>query len=53
MNDAIAKVLAEPEVRERLAGMSVEVVASSPEQLTELINVQVDRFSREEIWQKE
>ena len=46
VNDAIAKVLAEPEVRERLAGMSAEVVASSPERLAEFIRIQVDRWSK-------
>ncbi|MBI1990667.1 MAG: tripartite tricarboxylate transporter substrate binding protein [Betaproteobacteria bacterium] len=46
VNSAIAKVLADPGVRERLAGMSAEVVASSPERLTEFIKIQVDRWSK-------
>lgn len=46
LNTAITKVLAEPAVRERLSGLSVDIVASSPKQLTDFIKVQVDRMSR-------
>ncbi len=46
LNAAITKVLAESEVRERLLGMSVVVVGSSPEQLSDFIKAQVDRWSK-------
>ena len=46
LNAAIAKVLGEQEMRERLAGMSADAAPSSPEQLAELIKAQVDRWSK-------
>lgn len=46
VNAAISRVLNEPEIRERLAGMSAEAVPSSPERLAEFIKTQVDRWSK-------
>ena len=46
LNTAITKVLAEPEVRERLLGMSIVVIGSSPEHLGDFIQFQVDRWSK-------
>ena len=46
LNAAITRVLAEPQVRERLSGLSAEVVASSPERLTEFIKAQLDRWTQ-------
>ena len=46
LNAAIARVLAEPQVRARLADMGTEVAASTPERLAEFIAIQVDRWSK-------
>jgi len=46
LNAAIGKVLAETDVRDRLAGMSAEAVASTPEQLDDFIKVQIARWSK-------
>ena len=46
LNAAITRVLAEPQVRERLSGLSAEVVASSPERLTDFIKAQLDRWTQ-------
>ena len=43
---ALAAVMAQPEVRARLSGMGAEVVASSPERLTEFINARLERWSQ-------
>lgn len=40
LNRALVKVLAKPEVKERMTAMDVEVKPSSPEQLTELVRMQ-------------
>jgi tripartite-type tricarboxylate transporter receptor subunit TctC len=46
VNEAIARVLAEPGVRARLVDTGTEAAASSPEQLAEFILAQVDRWSK-------
>lgn len=46
LNAAIAKVMNEPDIRERLAGMSAEVAVGSPERLAEFIKTQVDRWQK-------
>jgi tripartite-type tricarboxylate transporter receptor subunit TctC len=46
LNAALGKVLADPEVRERLSGMNAEIVEGSPEQLGDFIKAQVARWSQ-------
>jgi tripartite-type tricarboxylate transporter receptor subunit TctC len=45
LSASLAKVLAEPDVRERVTGSGAEVVAGNPQQLAEFIKVQVRRWS--------
>ena len=46
LNGALVSVMAQQEVRARLTGMGAEVLASSPEWLTQFINAQVGRWSQ-------
>ena len=41
----VAKVLAEPEMVQRLAGFNVEAKASSPAQLTQLLDADIKRWN--------
>ena len=44
LNAEIRRALASPPVKERLTGMGTAIVGSSPEQLTEFIKAQIDRW---------
>jgi len=46
LNGALANVMSQQEVRSRLTGMGAEVLASSPERLTQFIRAQVQRWSQ-------
>jgi len=39
-------ILRTPEIRDRLAGDSAEVVAGSPEQLTQFLNAEIVKWAR-------
>jgi tripartite-type tricarboxylate transporter receptor subunit TctC len=46
MNDALAKVLADPAVREKLTLQGMEIVASKPAELAKFVDVEVDRWAK-------
>jgi tripartite-type tricarboxylate transporter receptor subunit TctC len=46
MNDALAKVLADPAVREKLTMQGMEIVASKPAELAKFVDVEVDRWAK-------
>jgi tripartite-type tricarboxylate transporter receptor subunit TctC len=46
MNDALAKVLADPAVREKLTLQGMEIAASKPAELAKFVDVEVDRWAK-------
>ena len=46
LNATLVNVMAQQDVRSRLTGMGAQVLASSPERLTEFIKTQVERWSQ-------
>ncbi len=46
MNDALAKVLADPVVRERLTLQGMEILASKPAELAKFVDAEIDRWSK-------
>jgi tripartite-type tricarboxylate transporter receptor subunit TctC len=46
MNDALAKVLADPAVREKLTLQGMEIVASKPAELSKFVDTEVDRWAK-------
>lgn len=46
MNAEMAKVLADPKIRERLQGQGMNLAASSPEELGRFVDAQIDRWGK-------
>jgi tripartite-type tricarboxylate transporter receptor subunit TctC len=46
LNADIVTVLRMPDVKERLAGLGADVVASSPEEFTQLMRVEMDKWGK-------
>jgi len=46
LNKEVTAILRTPEIRDRLAGDSAEVVAGSPEQLTQFLNAEIVKWAR-------
>jgi len=46
INSAIAKVLAQPEVKDRIVGLGFDIIASTPEQFTAQIKVEVAKWTK-------
>ncbi len=46
MNDALAKVLADPAVREKLTLQGMEIVASKPAELAKFVDVEIERWAK-------
>ncbi len=46
MNAALAKVLAEPAVRDKLVAQGMEIVASKPEELGKFVDGEIDRWGK-------
>ena len=45
LSAAVAKILAEPDMVQRLAGFNVQAQASTPAQLTQLLDSEIKRWS--------
>ena len=46
MNDALASVLADPAVREKLTLQGMEIIASKPDELAKFVDVEIDRWAK-------
>lgn len=46
INSAIAKVLAQPDVKDRIVGLGFDIIASTPEQFTAQIKVEVAKWTK-------
>ena len=46
MNDALATVLADPAVREKLTLQGMEIIASKPDELAKFVDVEIDRWAK-------
>ena len=46
MNTALAKVLAEPAVRDRLVAQGMEIIASKPEELAKFVDSEIERWAK-------
>ncbi len=46
LNDALAKVLADPAVREKLTLQGMEIVASKPAELSKFVDTEVERWAK-------
>jgi tripartite-type tricarboxylate transporter receptor subunit TctC len=46
MNAALAKVLAEPAVRDKLVAQGMEIVASKPEELGKFVDIEIERWGK-------
>ncbi len=46
MNTALAKVLAEPAVRDRLVAQGMEIIASKPEELAKFVDGEIERWAK-------
>jgi tripartite-type tricarboxylate transporter receptor subunit TctC len=46
INSAIAKVLAQPDIKDRIVGLGFDVIASTPEQFTAQIRVEVAKWTK-------
>ncbi|MCA2999789.1 MAG: tripartite tricarboxylate transporter substrate binding protein [Rhodocyclaceae bacterium] len=46
MNDALATVLADPLVREKLTLQGMEIIASKPDELAKFVDVEIDRWAK-------
>ena len=46
MNDALASVLADPAVREKLTMQGMEIVASKPAELAKFLDVEIERWAK-------
>jgi tripartite-type tricarboxylate transporter receptor subunit TctC len=46
LNQEVTQYLTQPEIREKLLGLGLEVVASSPAQLTATVKSEMDRIEK-------
>ena len=46
MNEELAKAMATPAIREKLAGQGMEIIASSPDRLQTFLKSEIDRWAR-------